>query len=222
MSESPRRYPSTVARSSRNELRHRIVLSARMLFRTKGLRAVTMTDVAAAAGCTRQTVYKVFFDRRELVLASSIERIIEIADAAALDDAVSGNLFAESFVELSVRVIESLRNDRELSDLWGKGSPVTAHEALWAPELIERALRFWRPWLDFGRSHRLLRDDLANRDLADWLHTVYASIILRRNIPRREERAMIERFVLTSLTMASGATGLDTIAGNAQHVFNAK
>ena len=46
---------------------------------------------------------------------------------------------------------------------------------------------------------------MTNRDLADWLHTVYASIILRRNIPQDEERAMIERFVMTSLAMASVA-----------------
>jgi AcrR family transcriptional regulator len=173
-----------------------------MLFRTKGMRGVTMSDVAVAAGCTRQTVYKVFFDRRELVLGAAVERIVEIADAAAAP--VSVDSFTESFVELSVTVIEALRNDPELTALWGEGSPVSAHEVLWAPELIDRALRFWQPWLDFGRNHDLLRDDLSNRDLADWLHTVYASIILRRNIPRQEERAMIERFVVTSLTMASG------------------
>lgn len=64
-------------------------------------------------------------------------------------------------------------------------------------------MRFWQPWLDFGRTRHLLRDDLSNRDLADWLHTVYASIILRRNIPHEDERAMIERLVMTSPAMAS-------------------
>ncbi len=87
--------------------------------------------------------------------------------------------------------------------LLGRHSPVSTHEALWAHELVERALRFWRPWLEFGRDRHLLRDDLTNDDLADWLHTVYASIILRRNIPQEQERAMIERFVITSLAMAS-------------------
>ncbi|OBH11062.1 TetR family transcriptional regulator [Mycobacterium sp. E1747] len=182
-----------------------------MLFRAKGMRGVTMSDVADAVGCTRQTVYKVFFDRRELVLGAAVERIVEIADAAAAP--VSGGSFTEAFVELSVTVIETLRNDPELTALWGEGSPVSAHETLWAPELIERALLFWRPWLDFGRSNDLLRDDLSNRDLADWLHTVYASIILRQNIPRQEERAMIERFVVTSLTMASGPESHTRSAG---------
>ena len=162
-----------------------------------------MSDVARAAGCTRQMVYKVFFDRRELVLAAVIERIEEIADAATTGGPGSVDSFNSSFVELSVDVIESLRNDPELAILFAEGSSVTPYEALWTPELIERALLFWQPWLDVGRSRGLLRDDLSNRDLADWLHTVYASIILRANIPRDQEREMIERFVITSLAMAT-------------------
>ncbi|BBZ74893.1 hypothetical protein MANY_02300 [Mycolicibacterium anyangense] len=189
----------------RSAARRRIVAAARELFRTKGVRSVTMADVANGAGYSRQMVYKVFFDRRELVLAAIIERIVEIADSAAPDATVPDAGFTESFVELSVRIIETLRNDPELSALLGEGSPVTAHEALWEPELVERAVRFWQPWLDIGRTRHLLRDDLSNRDLADWLHTVYASIILRRNIPQEEERVMIERFVMTSLAMASAA-----------------
>ncbi|EHB59198.1 regulatory protein TetR [Mycolicibacterium rhodesiae JS60] len=183
--------------------RSRVVAAARELFRTNGVRAVTMTDVARGAGYSRQMVYKVFFDRRELVLAAAIERIVEIADAATPGASVPDGSFTESFVELSVQIIETLRNDPELSALLGDGSPITAHEALWSPELVERALRFWQPWLDVGRARHLLRDDLSNRDLSDWLHTVYASIILRRNIPQDDERAMIERFVMTSLAMAS-------------------
>ncbi|RWA18733.1 hypothetical protein MELE44368_03630 [Mycolicibacterium elephantis DSM 44368] len=164
---------------------------------------MTMTEVGRVAGCSRQLVYKVFFDRRELLLAAVIDRILEIADDAAAGTTVPGEAFHEAFVELSVRIIEALRNDPELTALWGDGSPITAHEALWTPELTERALQFWRPWLDYGRSHGLLRNDLSNEELADWLHTVYASIILRRNIPQQQERSLIERFVMTSLTMAT-------------------
>lgn len=166
-----------------------------------------MTEVGRVAGCSRQMVYKVFFDRRELLLAAVNDRILEIADDAAADATVPGGKFHESFIELSVTIIEALRNDAELTALWGEGSPITAHEALWTPELTDRALQFWRPWLDYGRSHGLLRDDLSNQDLADWLHTVYASIILRHNIPQQQERDLIERFVMTSLTMATAPVG---------------
>lgn len=182
-------------------MRDRILSGARELFRAEGVRAVTMGAVARQAGCSRQLVYKVFFDRRELVLAAVVERVTEIADDATA--AAPSASFRAAFVDLSVQIIETLRNDPELNSLLGEGSPVTLHEALWEPELVERAARFWRPWLDEGRTLGVLRTDLDDDDLADWLHTVYASIILRRNIPAEDERSMVERFVLTSLAMAT-------------------
>lgn len=196
-----------MTQSPRAEVRKRILTSARELYRAQGVRGVTMSDVATQAGCSRQLVYKVFFDRRELVLAAVVARIEEIADGATSPVDEVGpdpdSSFISSFVELSVTVIERLRTDEELATLFGDGSPVTPYEALWTTELIERALQFWQPWLDWGRAHHRLRDDLSNRDLADWLHTVYASIVLRRNIPPDQERSLIERFVLTSLAMAT-------------------
>jgi AcrR family transcriptional regulator len=192
---------------SRSGARQRVLAAARELFLVDGVRNVTMADVAARAGYTRQLVYKVFFGRRELIQAAAIARIEEIADATAGSVRTSTDespaAFSASFVEVSIDVIESLRNDPELINLFGGGSPITPYEALWSDELVARALDFWRPWLDWGRAHRVLRDDLSNRDLADWLHTVYASIILRRNIPPEEERTLIERFVMTSLAMAT-------------------
>lgn len=185
----------------RAAIRRRILAEARELFSERGVRAVTMGDVARKADCSRQLVYKVFFDRRELVLAAAVERITEIADEATRE--APSTPFSTAFVDVSVQIIEALRNDAELNSVLGEGSPVTLHEVLWEPDLVVRAAQFWRPWLDYGRTQGVLRTDLSNSDLADWLHTVYASIILRRNIPADDERSMIERFVLTSLTMAT-------------------
>lgn len=190
-----------VLQPPRAAIRRRILAEARELFSERGVRAVTMGDVARKADCSRQLVYKVFFDRRELVLAAAVERITEIADEATRE--APSTPFSTAFVDVSVQIIEALRNDPELNSVLGEGSPVTLHEVLWEPDLVVRAAQFWRPWLDYGRTQGVLRTDLSNSDLADWLHTVYASIILRRNIPADEERSMIERFVLTSLTMAT-------------------
>lgn len=202
-----------MTRTPRAEIRQRIVHAARELFRNKGVRGVTMADVAREADVTRQMVYKVFFDRRDLVLAAAIERIAEIADAASgAEKQVERDTFTTLFVELSIQIIESLRNDPELATLFDDGSPIPLHEALWTAELTYRAVQFWQPWLDFGRENGLLRNDLSNSDLADWLHTVYASIILRRNIPRNEERNLIQRFVVTSLAIATVQPGASLLS----------
>ncbi len=197
-----RRYAApVVTQPSRAAIRQRILRGARDLFQANGIRSVTMTDVARQADCSRQLVYKVFFDRRELILAAAVERISEIADEATV--AIPARSLEDAFVDRSVRIIEQLRNDPELGSLLGEESPVTLHTALWAPELVNRAMQFWRPWLETGRTRGMLRTDLSDADLADWLHTVYASIVLRLDIPEERERAMIQRFVLTSLAMTN-------------------
>ncbi|WP_200958862.1 TetR/AcrR family transcriptional regulator [Nocardioides sp. Root190] len=187
--------PSGVT-GTRSGTRDRIQSVARELYRDLGVRSVTMSQIAEAAGLSRQMVYKVFFDRKELVREVAIERILEIADLASGE--ASGD-FATAFVEVSVRTIELLRGDAELGDLFGEGSPVSAYETLWSPELVTRARQHWAPWLAIGRAERRVRPELTDDEITDWLQTVYASIVVRPHIDLDRERAMIERFVTTSL-----------------------
>ena len=180
----------------RSSTRGRVQEVARELYREHGVRAVTMAQIAAGAGLSRQMVYKVFFDRKELVRSIAIERILEIADVAAGE--TTGD-FAEAFVEVSVRTIELLRGDAELGGLFGEGSPVSVYETLWSPELVDRARQHWSPWLAMGRAEGLVRADLGDDEITDWLQTVYASIVIRPRIDLERERTLIESFVASSL-----------------------
>ncbi|MFR9806814.1 TetR/AcrR family transcriptional regulator [Pseudonocardia sp. RS010] len=182
----------------------RILDAARQCFREGGIRRTTMSDVATASGVSRQLVYKIFLGRRELIEAAAIARIRELAADLTPDDWEEGS-GAEQFVAVSVAVIRRIRTDRELQNLLGDESPVSLHEVLWLDSVREMGVAFWAPWLERARRAGVLRADLSDDDLGDWLQTVYASIILRRHIDPESERAMIERFVLTSLSMAGGA-----------------
>lgn len=51
-----------------------------------------------------------------------------------------------------------------------------------------------------------MRDDITDDELADWLQIVYSSLILMRGMRPAEDRAVVERFVLTSLKMVATAT----------------
>lgn len=74
----PRRaYNATLRREQAGATRRRILAAARQLFATRGYQAVTVRDVAAAAGVAVQTVHAVFGTK--LGLAQGIV-------AAALDD----------------------------------------------------------------------------------------------------------------------------------------
>lgn len=166
-----------------------------------------MEQVAEAAGMTRPAVYRLFFGRRELIEAAAAERIAEIADDIAAgirwaEESDAGAL-SETFTQVSIAVIEGLRHDPELGVLLGDDSPVSLHEVVWTPEVLERGLSFWRPWLERAQALGLLRKDLPVAQLSEWLQTVYPSIILRRGMAVEDERVVIERFVLASLALAS-------------------
>jgi AcrR family transcriptional regulator len=189
----------------RTDAREQVLSAARRCFLRTGVRKTTMEDVAAAAGTTRQLVYKLFFGRKELVQAAIVSRFVEIAGRIPVDEWTDGSL-EEAFTRGSLTVIEAIRDDHELSVLFGEGSPLALHEVVWLDSVARGALRFWAPWLARARAEGLLRDDISDEDIAGWLQTVYPSLILRQGMDRDEERRMIERFVLTSLAMVRRPT----------------
>jgi AcrR family transcriptional regulator len=71
----------------------RILLAARDLLVTRGVRRVSMADVAAAAGVTRVTVYRHFGDRQALVRAA----FLHLADSL---DAVVSDLSGEHYPDV--------------------------------------------------------------------------------------------------------------------------
>ena len=49
--------------SQRAELKERIIATATEAFTTKGIKSITMDDIAAALGISKRTLYEVFVDK---------------------------------------------------------------------------------------------------------------------------------------------------------------
>jgi hypothetical protein len=107
---------------------------------------------------------------------------------------------AETFVARTAAIVQSIRDDQELGVLLGDGSPLTLHEALWQPSVRQRGLTDWRPWLREARRAGLIRGDVTDDDLYDWLQTVLTSGILRPDPDPTHERIFLETFLLKSLS----------------------
>lgn len=80
------RGPVPYPEAARTLLRDTIVAAVDDLVRSRGWSATTMSDVAAAAGVSRQTVYNEFGSRRSLVEAYVLREIEELI--AGVEDAV--------------------------------------------------------------------------------------------------------------------------------------
>ena len=198
-------YPAAMASTSvpqptaRDAARNQVLEAARRCFRSDGLRANTMEDIARAAQTSRQTVYKYFSGRRELIEAAIAVRIAELADDILARDWSTMTL-VEAFVTRTGAIVQSMRDDPELGVLLGDGSPLTLHEALWQPSVRQRGLTDWRPWLREARRAGLIRSDVTDDDLYDWLQTVLTSVILRPIPDPPYERMLVETFLLKSLS----------------------
>lgn len=196
--------PSGGTSRDRSDARDRVIAAARGVYRAKGVRRATMEDVARAHGTSRQTVYKLFLGRRELVEAAAAARIAELADEITGGEWGKDDL-VPAFVHASVTVVRRIREDAELRSLLGEGSPVTLHEALWLDEVRARGLSFWSAWFTRARRAGLLRADVSEARVSDWLQTIYASLILRDGLGDAAAREIVEDFVLPSVLTADAA-----------------
>lgn len=188
---------STAPISARDLTRGQILKAARDCFRRDGLRVTTMEHVAKTAGTSRQTVYKHFATRREMIGAAVADRISELADDILARN--WGGTVSDAFVRRATAVVEDIRGDAELRVLLGDDSPLTLHEALWQPSVRRRGLSDWQPWLKQARRAGLLRADVTDEEIYEWLQTVLTSVILRPDPDPDHQRALIETFLVDSL-----------------------
>ncbi|MDR2058138.1 MAG: TetR/AcrR family transcriptional regulator, partial [Dysgonamonadaceae bacterium] len=91
------------------ELRERIIESASELFFHKGIKSMSMSDIANAAGISKRTLYEVFRDKEELLETciksqmEKTERELEALSANSTD-------VIETLMQIHARHLKEMRN----------------------------------------------------------------------------------------------------------------
>ena len=160
----------------------KILDAAGELFAEHGIGAVSMGDVARAAGCSRATLYRYFAERHELHVAyvhREARRVggLVSADAARVDDPDQ---------RLVTAVLSSLRHVRDnpsLSAWFASADAATTAELAQSSPVIEA----------LGLS--AVDDPLAAR----WVVRVIVSLLVAPGRDAAEERALVQRFVVPAL-----------------------
>lgn len=199
-------YPARVASTSRSpladreEARARILEAARGCFRRRGAQRTTMEDVAKASGTARQTLYRFFSGREELVEAAIVARIAELAEVLQ-QDMDRHPSFADALVEGSVATIEIARTDEELHRLFEAAGEIHLHQVLAGPyaPVAQLVLDFWRPWFERARRDGEMRTDVSDADVVEWIRGAYLMLILRDDLTPERERQLIRQFLLPAL-----------------------
>ena len=161
----------------------KILDAAGELFAQHSIGAVSMGDVARAAGCSRATLYRYFADRHELHVAYVHREARRVGGLVAAD----ASRVRDPQRQLVTAVLSALRHVRETPSLaawFAAGDAVATAELAQSSPVIEALGR--------GVGH----DPLAAR----WLVRVIVSLLIAPGRDAAEERAMVERFVAPALS----------------------
>jgi AcrR family transcriptional regulator len=148
--------------------RDAIVQAAHRCIRRYGIRRTTMEEVARMANLSRGAVYRYFPDKDALVQEVLVSNGHRVRDqlAALLDGADS----LDTQVALAARFAVTPRKGELLLDL-GETEPealalmLTVHAQPW----IERATRFWEPYIRKAQRRNEVRADLDTSQAAEWV-----------------------------------------------------
>jgi AcrR family transcriptional regulator len=193
----------TIAAGSResNEMLARILRAARECFSRYGVHRTSMTDVAKAAGVSRQTLYNTISGREELIEAVVVLRVEEMSDE--LREVLDAQpTFVDALVEVSVAAVELARKDPELTNLMETATTIRLFEIIAGPfpAIHEAVARLFRPAFERARRAGELRADVGDDELVDWIRSVYLSLILRTDFDADALRHAARIFLVPSLT----------------------
>jgi len=184
-----------------NPMLERILQAARTCFSRYGVHRTSMTDVAKAAGVSRQTLYNTISGRQELIEAVVVLRIEEMSDE--LRSVIDGQpTFVDAIVETSLASVELARKDPELTNLVETATTIRLFEIIAGPfpAIHEAVARLFRPLFETARRTGELRTDVSDDELVDWIRTVYLSLILRSDLDADAIRRVVRTYLVPSMT----------------------
>lgn len=168
----------------------RILDAAGGLFAERGVGSVAMGEIAAAAGCSRATLYRYFPDRPSLQRAFVQREAARVgalvaADVAGLPDS------ADALTEAVLGALRHVRAAPALLAWFGAPDAVRTADLAQESEVVEA----------LGLS--MTRD----ADAARWLVRVVVSLLTAPGADDAEERRLVERFVAPVLSPGRRTVG---------------
>lgn len=198
--------------SQRVELRNRIITTATEAFTTKGIKCITMDDIAAALGISKRTLYEVFSDKesllKECILTMQADRdqyLQGIYDQAHNVMEVILAVFQKSievFHKTNKRFFEDIKKYPKVYDMMRKRSESDSENTMSFFRLgVEQGI--FRSDVNFAIVNLLVReqfDVLLNTDICNKYSfiDVYESIMFTyiRGISTEKGAKVLDNFIL--------------------------
>ena len=184
-------------------MRDRIIESADRCFRRYGVAKTTIEDIAADVGVSRATIYRyVEGGREEIVLAVLLTEARDQFQGVIEQFAeVEGP--TERLIAIMVEMVFLNRENDQLSALFnaeslGIGSALPGSTDL----MIDGVLELVGPLFAAARASGELRNDVTDREIAEWLLRVVMSLLSFEGDAgqsRKRTQRLLETFLVPSL-----------------------
>jgi AcrR family transcriptional regulator len=162
----------------------RILDAAAELFEARGVQQVGMSDIAAAAGCSRATLYR-YFENRHTLRVAFVHREARRLGAAIAEQVDGVRDPVDRLVRAILAAVAGVRETPTLAAWFREDSASTATGLAGASDVIEAlAAAFLGP-----------PADADTRDRARWIVRIVVSLLTLPAASAREERRLVERFV---------------------------
>lgn len=180
--------------------RERILAAATAQVRRRGLRRVTMDDVAREAGVSRRTVYVHFADRDDLIHGVLARNAAGHVAAIAPHIRAHATLAAQAG-EAAVRVHARSPQAYALGLAERDGESEDAAVRLLRGLAFDAWLHFWSPLVEHARERGEVRADLDTAQATEWIVRAVISLVL---VPARsfdpDDPEQVRRFVADHIT----------------------
>jgi AcrR family transcriptional regulator len=162
-------------------MRARLCTAAVACIARFGLAKTTLEDVAAEARVSRQTIYRYFANRDELLLEAMLQELARTAGPDPSDAMVAGVATPADAVEVLIEGVlfqlESIRVNPTLSALVATESESVRATIEGASRLLfQHYAADLRPWLELGQGTGYLNPDLDPDELSEWVLRVSLSL----------------------------------------------
>ena len=164
-----------------------IVDAAAALFAERGVAAVGMAEIAAAAGCSRATLYR-YFDNRDALRRAFVHREARRIGLAVARELADVSDPGERLVQAVLSAIRLVRDDATLAAWFTATAAGTAARLAQSSEVIEEMAA------EFLGASALADDAICRR--ARWVVRVLVSLLADPGVDADDERTLVEEFLV--------------------------
>jgi AcrR family transcriptional regulator len=164
---------------------------------------ITMSAIAAEAGLGRKTLYRVFDNRAKLLEAVALRRLEVIVEHLRVRLRAC-DTFETALVLGVTEPVHLARLDPVFMSTVGDSAAFTVEQFFVGPRspIQQLQARMWSESFARARVRGEINPDLTDDDIMLWLSSVQMIVLLREDLDRASEAALLRKFVLPAISTA--------------------